>query len=152
MCSAKAWAATFSFVSIIKFKFGSKTRSPTTSMAADLVLPAPNTPLRGRSVRPSIKAKTKDPMVAKTCSSGLQSNGYIACHKASSAALFVQQLSLLIANFNSFTAAENKSGLLLGPSGTCGRVHWRPHPTRNLSMGILMKTSSSLALRLSPMK
>ena len=37
-------------------------------------------------------------------------------------------------------------------SGTCGRAHWRPQPTRNLSIGMLMKTSSSQALRLSPIK
>ena len=32
-------------------------------MAADLVLPAPNTPLIGRSVRPSNSAKTNEPIV-----------------------------------------------------------------------------------------
>ena len=59
MCSAKACAATFSLVRIIRFKLGSNTSSPTTRMAADLVLPAPNTPLMGRSVRPSSSAKTQ---------------------------------------------------------------------------------------------
>ena len=144
MCSANACAATFSLVRIIRFKLGSNTSNPTTKMAADLVLPAPNTPLMGRSVRPSKSANTNEPIVARTCSSGLHSRGCIAYHKAS--------LSQPIANFRRFTAAEKRSALLLGTSGTCGRVHWRPHPTLNLSIGMLMKTSNSLALRLSPMK
>ena len=77
MCSANAWAATFSFVRIMSFKPGSNTGNPTTKMAAERVLPAPNTPLSGRSVRRSTSANTRDPHVAKTCSSGLQSKGYM---------------------------------------------------------------------------
>ena len=134
MCSANACAATFSLVRIIRFKLGSNTSSSTTRMAADLVLPAPNTPLMGRSVRLSSSANTNEPIVAKTCSSGLHSRGCIAYHKASSASLCVLQLSQPIANFRSFTAAEKRSALLLGTSGTCGRMHWRPHPTLNLSI------------------
>ena len=152
MCSAKACAATFSLVRIMRLRLGSKTSRPTTKMAADLVLPAPKTPLMGRSVLPSSRANTSEPMVERTCSSGLHSNGYIALIRASSATLLVQQLSHPIANFSNFTAAEKSRVLLLGTSGTCGSVHWRPQPTLSLSIGILMKTSSSLALRLSPMK
>ena len=62
MWSANACAATFSLVKIIMFKLDSKTSSPTTKMAADLVLPAPNTPLMGRSVRPSNSASTSAPI------------------------------------------------------------------------------------------
>ena len=150
--SANACAATFSLVRIMRLRFGSKTSSPTTKMAADLVLPAPKTPLMGRSVLPSSNASTRDPRVDRTCSSGLHSKGYIAFIRASSTGLLVQRPLQPMANFSNFTAAEKSSGLLLGTNGECGRVHCRPHPTLSLSIGILMKTSSSLALRLSPMK
>ena len=89
MCSANACAATFSLVKIIMFKLGSKTSSPTTKMAADLVLPAPNTPLMGRSVRPSNSASTSARIAERTCSSGLHNRGCIAYHNASSASLCV---------------------------------------------------------------
>ena len=75
ICSAKACAATFSLVRIISLRFGSKTSKPTTRIAADRVLPAPNTPLRGRSVRPSRRARTRADNVARTCSSGLHRSG-----------------------------------------------------------------------------
>ena len=39
---------------IIRFGLGSKTNRPTTRMAAELVVPAPKTPLVGISVLPSI--------------------------------------------------------------------------------------------------
>ena len=77
----------------------------------------------GRSVLPSSRDNTNEPMVERTCSSGLHNNGYIALIRASSAALVGEQLSLPIANFSNFTAAENSSVLLLGTSGTCGSVH-----------------------------
>ena len=51
-------------------------------MAADLVVPAPKTPLMGRSVLPSSNASTRDPRVDRTCSSGLHSKGYIAFTEA----------------------------------------------------------------------
>ena len=106
ICSTKACAATFSLVSIMRLRLGSNTSRPTTRMAADLVLPAPKTPLIGRSVLPSSKANTSEPMVERTCSSGLHNKGYIALIRASSAALLVQQPSQPIANFSNFTAAE----------------------------------------------
>ena len=60
-----------------------------------VVLPAPKTPFRGRSVFPSTNAKRREPRVARTYSSGLHSRGYMACHKAVSAELLVWQLLLL---------------------------------------------------------
>ena len=44
-CSAKARAATFSLVTTMSLRSGSKTKSPARSTAADRVLPAPKTPL-----------------------------------------------------------------------------------------------------------
>ena len=103
--------------------------------------------LMGRSVLPSSNASTRDPRVDRTCSSGLHSKGYIAFIRASSTGLLVQRPLQPMANFSNFTTAEKSSGLLLGTNGACGRVHCRPHPTLSLSIGILMKTSSSLALQ-----
>ena len=57
-CSAAAWAAIFSFVRTISWRFGSKTNSPASRAAAEQVLPAPNTPLTANPVRPSHKANT----------------------------------------------------------------------------------------------
>ena len=74
----------------------------------------PNSPLIGRSVRPSSSARTSALIVERTCSSGLHKRGCIAHHKACSASLCVLQLSQPIANFRSFTAAEKRSVLLLG--------------------------------------
>ena len=42
---------------------------------------------------------------------------------------------------------EKSHPSMAGTNGACGRVHCRPHPTLSLSIGILMKTSSSLALQ-----
>ena len=81
MCSAKAWAATFSLVRIMSFRLGSKTSNPTTRMAAERVLPAPKTPLKGRSVPPSMRARSSAARVAITCSPGFQRSGYSAFHQ-----------------------------------------------------------------------
>ena len=104
-------------------------------------LTAPNTPLRGRSVRPSTSASTRAASVARTSSS--HRSGYKACHRAVSAGSVVSLLPLFRANFNNLTAAQKRRGLLLGPNG-------RPHPSLSLSIGMLMKTSSPSALLLSP--
>ena len=50
VCFTKAWAATFSFVTIMIVKDRSMTSRPAIMAAAERVLPAPKIPLMGQSV------------------------------------------------------------------------------------------------------
>ena len=86
-CFAKAYAATFSLVTIMIWSVGSITSNPAIMAAADSVLPAPKTPLMGQSVLPSSSDCTRAVTAAMKCPSLFSTSGLRASRRASSSTL-----------------------------------------------------------------
>ena len=147
---AKAYAATFSLVTIMIWSVGSITSNPAIMAAADSVLPAPNTPLMGQSVLPSNSDCTSAVTAAMKCPSLFSTSGWRASLRASSSSLSVCALASCKTNMSNLCAARNnfiRSPVAIGLKGS---TTLSPHPKHNRSGGMPVKTAKSSALLASP--